>query len=189
MSVNTARLPLLLLAIPICAVVLACAGLDKSPGDRLAGEYYAAIQERLVSPDGSYPPDPQWWAPLLETPVGPSARLGMTHVGSTDLGASHRIFADLLHGDVRAQDSYIDLAWPSGIVRVHPADRPGVMGMSLHGSSVGEVEIGQASCSGSWRLQPRPSPSCSSSRRAREFLCSRVFVYFTFWRRLAPSVD
>jgi catechol 2,3-dioxygenase-like lactoylglutathione lyase family enzyme len=103
-----------------------------------------AVVVQLAETDGAYPPEPQWWAQLLETPAGPSARLGMTHLGSTDLEVSQRIFGGLLQANAREQDSVIDFVWPSGTVRVHLASRPGVMGMSLHRSSVGNVEIGAA---------------------------------------------
>lgn len=89
--------------------------------------------------------EPLWWTRLWETtaPVATrSRRLGATQLGSTDLLASRRLFEDVLDGEVIEQDGALDLSWPSGSIRVHRADHPGVTGMTLHGGPEAGITIG-----------------------------------------------
>ncbi len=88
--------------------------------------------------------EPLWWTQLWETAPGAVARLGTTHLASTDLGFSRLVFGDLLEARVAEDDSALDLSWPGGSVRVHAADRPGVTGMSLRGGPAGGIAIGPA---------------------------------------------
>jgi len=90
--------------------------------------------------------DPLWWAPVWDTAPGATAVLGTTHLGSTDLGASRALFAGVLGGAVTEGERFLHFRWPSGSVRVHAADRAGVLGMDLQGGP--DLHIGAA------RLRP-----------------------------------
>lgn len=131
----------------------------RSAGLTVVGESYddPLWREAFITPDdkhgvviqlaqttAEYPAIPQWWAALWETPAGPSAGLGQTHLSSTDLTASREVFGQLLRAEVREHDTGIDFVWPSGTVRVHPGSKAGVLGMTLRSSAVGEVQIGPA---------------------------------------------
>lgn len=97
---------------------------------------------RLPSSPGAT--DPTWWTSLWQTPSGASARLGTTCLGSTDLAVSRRLFSDALNGRTEEGADFVEFTWPSGSVRVHASDRPGVTGMRLHDSVKGAVAIGSA---------------------------------------------
>jgi catechol 2,3-dioxygenase-like lactoylglutathione lyase family enzyme len=88
--------------------------------------------------------DPLWWSPLWDTSPSGLARLGTTHLGSTDLEFSRRLFEGVLGGRTRPGDDDIEFRWPSGSVRVHTARRAGVRGMSLHGDGGYGTWIGSA---------------------------------------------
>ena len=85
--------------------------------------------------------EPLWWTPLWDTAPGGTAVLGTTHLASTDLAFSRRLFAGVLGGAVSEGEQHLHLSWPSGAVRVHAADRAGVLGMDLRG---GQIRIGAA---------------------------------------------
>ncbi len=87
--------------------------------------------------------DPLWWAELWDTPPGTTARLGATHLASTDVEFSRHLFAGILGGRVRAGEG-LEFSWPSGSVHVHAAERAGVVGMSLRGAPPGGLRIGSA---------------------------------------------
>jgi catechol 2,3-dioxygenase-like lactoylglutathione lyase family enzyme len=93
------------------------------------------------SPEGT---DPTWWASLWQTAIGSSARLGTTHLGTADLAFSRRFFEDALGASTEEGPGYLEFSWPSGSVRVHASDRPGVAGMHLHDSVKGAIRIGSA---------------------------------------------
>jgi catechol 2,3-dioxygenase-like lactoylglutathione lyase family enzyme len=86
--------------------------------------------------------DPLWWAELWDTPPGATARLGATHLASTDLAFSRRLFHEVLGGRVQVGED-LEFSWPSGSLHVHAADAAGVVGMSLRGGP-GELRIGSA---------------------------------------------
>lgn len=88
--------------------------------------------------------EPLWWASLWDTPSGNSARLGPTHLGSSDTGLSRRLFEEILGAQVREHDGSLDLSWPSGSIRVSPGDTPGVTGMSLYGGPAEGMAIGSS---------------------------------------------
>ena len=99
---------------------------------------------QLAQTTQDYPPIFEWWGALRETAAGPAAHLGMTHLASTDLDTSRKLFSGLLEAAAHEFGDGIDFVWPSGTVRVHSAAVPGVQGMTLSGSSVGDVRIGAA---------------------------------------------
>lgn len=88
--------------------------------------------------------EPLWWTALWDTPPGATAVLGTTHLASTDLAFSRRLFEGVLGGHARAGEDCLDFSWPSGSVRVRAAGRGGLRGMSLRGGHAGEVTIGSA---------------------------------------------
>ncbi len=88
--------------------------------------------------------EPHWWTRLWQTAPGAVARLGATHLASTDLAFSRLVFGDLLGARATEIDSALELSWPGGSVRVHASDRPGVTGMSLRGGPAGGIAIGPA---------------------------------------------
>jgi hypothetical protein len=45
---------------------------------------------------------------------------------------------------VSEESGSLTLTWPSGSIRVHRADRPGVVGMDLVGGPPGGIRIGDA---------------------------------------------
>lgn len=85
---------------------------------------------------------PLWWTQLWETPVEASARLGATHLASTDLALSQRLFADVLEGQVSESEQGLRFSWANGAVQVRLRGRPGLVRMDLHGGSVSRVKIG-----------------------------------------------
>ncbi|WP_170843051.1 VOC family protein [Streptomyces oceani] len=88
--------------------------------------------------------EPLWWTSLWETPAGPAARLRTTHLASTDLTFSRRLYEDVLSGRSRAGEDWLEFSWPSGSVRVHAAERPGVRGMSPRVEGAERTRIGSA---------------------------------------------
>ncbi len=87
--------------------------------------------------------EPLWWKSLWETPAGELAELGTTHLASRDLSFSRHLFEGVLGGSVQEGQDYLDFSWDSGSVRVHYAEKPGVIGMSLQNKSE-ELWIGSA---------------------------------------------
>ena len=78
--------------------------------------------------------DPTWWTTVWDTPVDCVAELGATHLGSTDMAFSLRLFHDVLGADVCEHEGGVDLQWPSGAVRLLPQSTPGIVSMTLdHG--------------------------------------------------------
>lgn len=128
-------------------------------GLKVVGESYGdpVWQEAFVVPDsvhatvvqlaqteGDLPDEPGWWAPATDAPLGAPARLGATHLGSTDLAATQRLFGEALGAGVEPTAEGLVLRWPSGSVVVRRSDRPGVTGMELVGGPPGGVAIGAA---------------------------------------------
>ncbi|MGI5159457.1 VOC family protein [Microbispora sp. CA-102843] len=124
-------------------VVIQLAQSDRSypPADRLLSSRTRDVED---FPSSRGATEPLWWTGLWETAPGAVARLGTTHLGSTDLEFSRLVFGELLGARVTEDDSALDLSWPGGSVRVHASDRPGVTGMSLHGGPAGGIAIGPA---------------------------------------------
>lgn len=87
---------------------------------------------------------PQWWTGIWDVEPSASAILGRTHLGSTDLAASQRLFGDFLGGSVNRTGDSIEFTWPSGAIQVDANPAPGVKGMSLHGSGLEPILIGSA---------------------------------------------
>ncbi|MDQ8704097.1 VOC family protein [Streptomyces sp. LHD-70] len=126
------------------AVVIQLAQSDRRyPGPEDLLTTCARDPESLPSVSGAT--EPLWWTSLWGTPVETTARLGATHLASTDLAFSRRLFEGVLGGELRAEDEHFDFSWPGGSVRVHAAERPGILGMALHGSGFTSVRIGSAS--------------------------------------------
>lgn len=104
-------------------------------------QVYPSVDELLATrtrdttsfPSVSGAVEPLWWTSLWETPSGPTIRLGRTHLVSTDLAFSRSLFEGVLGGFPRVGKDYLDFSWPSGSVRVHAGDSPGVLGMSMRG--------------------------------------------------------
>lgn len=98
--------------------------------------------EELPSPSGAT--DPQWWTSIWDVEPAVLAELGTTHVGSTDLAASQRLFGDVLGGSATKGQDSLEFSWPSGSIRVKATEVSGVHGMSLQGVDVEQVNIGRA---------------------------------------------
>ncbi|MBA0050933.1 hypothetical protein E0L36_08505 [Streptomyces sp. AJS327] len=114
-----------------------------APGELLASR--DRDPETLPSVSGAT--EPLWWTSLWETVPGPVAELGATRLASTDPEFSRRLFGDVLGGAARAAEDHVEFAWPSGSVRVFPAERPGVRGVDLpdgrpSGPRIGPAAIG-----------------------------------------------
>jgi hypothetical protein len=58
--------------------------------------------------------DRTWWTPLWDTPAGPTATLGATHVASSDLAVSRRLFEDVLSAETHESDEVSTSAGPAG---------------------------------------------------------------------------
>jgi len=86
--------------------------------------------------------DPLWWTPVWESPVRSTARLGTTHLASTDPAYSRRLFGDALGGRLDERPDGLHFAWPNGSVRVHAASRPGVTAMTLDGGPPDGIALG-----------------------------------------------
>lgn len=86
--------------------------------------------------------DPLWWEALWDTVPGPAVALGTTHLASTDLTVSRELFHGVLGARTRAGEGWIEFTWPSGTVRVHRAEQPGVVGMSTVIGGSRTVRIG-----------------------------------------------
>lgn len=111
-----------------------------TPAELLAGTQ----RDTHMFPSSYGASEPLWWAALWDTePVG-SATLGATRLASTDLDRSRALFGGLLGATVSEDAGSLTLTWPSGSIRVHRADRPGVVGMDLVGGPPGGVRIGDA---------------------------------------------
>lgn len=88
--------------------------------------------------------DPLWWTALWDTPSGNPARLGPTHVTSTDPALSRRLFEDILAAQVSELEGSSEFSWPSGSIRVHAGEAPGITGITLHGGPAKGLGIGAA---------------------------------------------
>jgi catechol 2,3-dioxygenase-like lactoylglutathione lyase family enzyme len=88
--------------------------------------------------------EPLWWTELWDTAPQGSATLGATRLASTDLDRSRSLFGGLLGAVVSEGAESLTASWPSGSIRVHRAERPGVVGMDLAGGPPGGVRIGDA---------------------------------------------
>lgn len=82
-----------------------------------------------------------WWTAVRDEPAGPVATLGPTHLGSTDLDATRRLFADVLEGAVDRTSDGLVLTWPGGSLVVRES-QPGVTAVSVDGGPEGGVRIG-----------------------------------------------
>jgi catechol 2,3-dioxygenase-like lactoylglutathione lyase family enzyme len=102
------------------------------------------VRDAATFPSSPGATDPTWWTSLWQTPIGPCTRLGTTCLGSADLTFSKRLFEDALKGSTEEGPEYLEFSWPSGSVRVHVSDRPGVTGMHLHDSVKAAIRIGSA---------------------------------------------
>ncbi|MFI6731388.1 VOC family protein [Nonomuraea sp. NPDC050451] len=124
-------------------VVIQLAQSDRShpPVERLLSSRTRDVED---FPSSRGATQPLWWTRLWETAPGAVARLGTTHLASTNLEFSRLVFGDLLGARVTENDSALDLSWRGGSVRVHASDRPGVTGMSLRGGPAGGIAIGPA---------------------------------------------
>ena len=111
-----------------------------TPAELLA----SPLRDTHVFPSSYGASEPLWWAALWDTAPGGSATLGATRLASTDLDRSRALFGGLLGANVTEDAGSLILTWPSGSIRVHRADRPGVVGMDLVGGPRDGVQIGDA---------------------------------------------
>lgn len=88
--------------------------------------------------------EPLWWSALWETTPEATAKLGTTHLASTDLMFSRNLFEGVLGGTLHTGEDALDFSWPSGSVRVHARDSPGVLGMSMRDCRTANMRIGPA---------------------------------------------
>lgn len=86
--------------------------------------------------------DPTWWTGVWNTPAGPTAELGATHLGSTDLDFSRRLFVDVLGAQKSDKGDGIDFVWPSGAVTVTLRKAPGVTAISMPTGPSSALSIG-----------------------------------------------
>lgn len=116
-----------------------------------AAEELLRTQDRDLSsmPTVEGATDRLWWIPLWDTPrSGAPARMGATLLGSSDLSRSRRLFEDVLGATVRedsgsdVDNGAITFGWPSGAIRVHPSERPGITGIDVVGGPPAGLEIG-----------------------------------------------
>lgn len=102
-----------------------------------------AVVVQLAQTDDAYlEHEESWWTAVRDEPAGPPATLGPTHLGSADLAATRRLFADVLEGAAREVDDGLVLTWPGGSLVVHGSGRPGVRSVSLEGGPAGGTRIG-----------------------------------------------
>jgi catechol 2,3-dioxygenase-like lactoylglutathione lyase family enzyme len=127
-------------------------------GLTVVGEQYGdpGWQEAFVSPDAVHRTVVQlaqtddayleheeaWWTPVRDEPAGPATTLGPTHLGSSDLDATRRLFVDVLGADVDLVEDGLVLTWPGGSLVVRRTQRPGVRAVSLEGGPAGGISIG-----------------------------------------------
>jgi hypothetical protein len=64
-----------------------------------------------------------------------TATLGATHLDTTDLQLSRRLFVDVLGAEAVDQDRGLEVRWPSGALRVRESDTPGVSAVDVVGRS------------------------------------------------------
>lgn len=102
------------------------------------------VRDHRAFPSTQGATDPTWWTPVWDAEPESSARLGATHLGSSDLFTSRRLFEDVLAAEVEDVDGALRFRWKSGAVLVHPSSQPGITGMSLDGGPAGGVRIGDA---------------------------------------------
>ncbi|MEU8251446.1 VOC family protein [Nonomuraea sp. NPDC048916] len=88
--------------------------------------------------------DPHWWTAAWQVPPGPVAYLRSTTLRSTDPALSHRLFAEVLGGEVLGGEGGEPVyRWPGGVLVVRPARTPGVDRLTLAGGP-GDFHIGTA---------------------------------------------
>lgn len=86
--------------------------------------------------------NPMWWTPVWETAVGRIAEFDATHLGSTNLALSRRLFEGVLGAQTRAIADGFDFCWPSGMVCVHQRTTPGIIELELTNGPSVDLEIG-----------------------------------------------
>jgi hypothetical protein len=86
--------------------------------------------------------DRSWWRSVWRTSVERVVPLGATHLGSSDLATSRRLFEGVLGASGTSSSGGLRFAWPNGSLQVTCADPPGVLGLELQGSAVPTLNIG-----------------------------------------------
>lgn len=114
-------------------VVVQLADTDRSfptPDELLATRERRA--DRFPSNRGASGGD--WWTSVWDEPSGPAVTSRSTELVSTDLGASDRLFRDVLHGEVVARGSAgRRYAWARSELVVRGGDRAGVVALGVDG--------------------------------------------------------
>jgi catechol 2,3-dioxygenase-like lactoylglutathione lyase family enzyme len=113
---------------------------------------YPSPAELLVSrhretdsfPSSAGATDRTWWASVWDVePQAGAAVLGATHVTSTSVEMSRRLFADVLGADTTEQADGAEFRWPSGAVRVRPGRTPGITRVDVTNGPRGGLTIGR----------------------------------------------
>ncbi|MEU9451905.1 VOC family protein [Streptomyces sp. NPDC048277] len=128
---------------PVHRTVVQLAHSDKAypePGELIR----SAARDPSTFPSVAGATQPLWWTPLWETAVEGCGRLGPTHLVSRDPALSRRLFEGILGARASEQDGCLDFAWPSGSVRVHSGDAPGITGADLYGGPAEDIVIGSS---------------------------------------------
>jgi hypothetical protein len=88
--------------------------------------------------------DPKWWSLLWDTtpPEFSNGWLGATHLVSTDITLSRRLFEDVLGGQVVAEGPVVQVSRPGGCIGVRAGAPPGIAGIRLHASLTDDLVIG-----------------------------------------------
>ncbi|MQA03760.1 MAG: hypothetical protein GEV07_13910 [Streptosporangiales bacterium] len=113
---------------------------------------YPPVEELLATRDRdpSWVPnnregtDPTWWDFMWDVEPGPTATLRSTTLRSTDPELSRRLFHDVLGADVRQGDHGTEYLWHGRVLEVLPADVAGIDRLTVAGSPVSTVRIGNA---------------------------------------------
>lgn len=111
-----------------------------------------ATRERAhaAAPSTAHAGEPDWWVPMWDAEPLRQARVGATHLVSTDLDLTRRLFGDVLEGAVEAHDDGLRLTWPSGSVAVSRGERAGVVEVDVVDGPDEPLDIGGV------RLSSRP---------------------------------
>lgn len=84
------------------------------------------------------------WASVWDVPVESTAVLGPTHLSTTDITFSRKLFEGVLGAKTVEHDDGLEFHWPSGIVRTHERSTAGVTGIDITGGPASGLAIGSA---------------------------------------------
>lgn len=86
--------------------------------------------------------DKTWWTPVWDTAPGATAVAGATHIVTTDLALSRRLFEGVLGGEAHEVEAGLEFRWPHGSVRAVVGSTPGISAMGLTDGPTDEIAIG-----------------------------------------------